>query len=215
MNCPMNILAMSDTESKALWDYYQPGMLRGIDLIISCGDLSPHYLSFLETFSNVPLLYVHGNHDEKYSQIPPDGCFCIEDRIYVHNGIRILGLGGCMRYRHGAHQYTEKEMQKRIRKLWFQLRRYGGFDILVTHAPIQSFHDGDDACHMGFAAFGELLMQYRPKYHLHGHVHMNYGYKTPRMSLFEDTIVINAYRTFQFEYDDPTLREKAEQESKR
>ena len=177
----MKILAVSDEESAFLWDHYKPGRLSGIDLIISCGDLNPQYLSFLETFSNVPLLYVHGNHDEKYEKIPPEGCCCIEDDIYVHEGIRILGLGGSMRYRAGTHQYTEKEMQRRVRRLWLKLRKFGGFDILVTHAPIQGFHDGSDLCHTGFAAFGELLEKYQPKLHLHGHMHLNYG-AFPRVS---------------------------------
>lgn len=206
----MNILVLSDTESAALWDYYQPGKLAGIDLVLSCGDLSPHYLSFIETFSNVPVLYVHGNHDEKYAAYPPEGCFCIEDDIYVHEGVRILGLGGCMRYRPGAHQYTEKEMQRRVRRLWFKLKRYGGFDILLTHAPAADFHAGDDLCHKGFAAFRQLLKQYQPKYYIHGHVHMNYGLQTPRLSMLGETVVINGYRTYQFAYDDPIVRQRAE-----
>ena len=48
-------------------------------------------------------------------------CICIEDQIYVHEGVRILGLGGSMRYRPGINQYTEKEMKKRVKKLWFPL----------------------------------------------------------------------------------------------
>lgn len=199
----MKILAISDVESPFLWDYYKPGRLNGIDLIISCGDLNPQYLSFLETFSNVPLLYVHGNHDEKYKTVPPDGCFCIEDDIYVHDGLRILGLGGSMRYRPGEHQYTEKEMQRRIRKLWFKLRRAGGFDILVTHAPLRGFHDGDDLCHRGFACFEELLTKYQPKIFLHGHMHLNYGGGLPRVSAYGGTQVINAYRTYLFDPEEP------------
>ena len=45
----MQILALADTESKSLWDYYQPGKLAGVDIILSCGDLDPRYLSFLAT----------------------------------------------------------------------------------------------------------------------------------------------------------------------
>ena len=119
----MRILAVSDVESKLYWDFYERGMLDGIDLIISCGDLDPRYLSFLVTLASVPVLDVHGNHDTKYAGIPPEGCVCIEDDIYVHQGVRILGLGGSMRYKPGAHQYTEKEMQKRIHKLRFKLWR--------------------------------------------------------------------------------------------
>ena len=205
----MKIMVMSDVESSYIWDHYQPGMFRGIDLIISCGDLNPQYLSFVETFANVPLLYVHGNHDEKYKRIPPEGCECIDGKIYVHEGIRILGLGGSMRYRPGAHQYTEGEMISRIKKLNRKIRRSGGFDILVTHAPMLGFHDGEDICHKGFAAFAPLLQQYQPRFFLHGHMHMNYGVKTPRIDLLGGTVVINAYRTFEFEYGDAALPARA------
>lgn len=36
---------------------------------------------------------------------------CIEDTVYVHNGVRILGLGGSMRYNSGVFQYTEWQMR--------------------------------------------------------------------------------------------------------
>ena len=62
----MNILLIGDIESKYLWDYFEPSKLKGVDLIISCGDLNPKYLSFLATFTSAPVLYVHGNHDDKY-----------------------------------------------------------------------------------------------------------------------------------------------------
>ncbi len=199
----MKIMVMSDVESGYIWDHYQPGMFRGIDLIISCGDLNPQYLSFVETFANVPLLYVHGNHDEKYKRIPPEGCECIDGRIFVHEGIRILGLGGSMRYRPGEHQYTEAEMESRAKKLRRKIRRNGGIDILVTHAPMQGFHDGEDTCHKGFAVFQSLLTEYQPRYFLHGHMHMNYGGKTPRVSQFQQTTVINCYRTYTFDYENP------------
>ena len=103
----MRILAIADQESPLLWDYFDRSYLEGIDLILSCGDLKPQYLSFLATFAHAPILYVHGNHDDRYEETPPDGCICIEDKIYIHNGVRILGLGGSMRYKPGAHQYTE------------------------------------------------------------------------------------------------------------
>ena len=59
----MKILAIADMESPALWDYFEPGRLKGIDVILACGDLNPQYLSFLATFFSGPVLYVHGNHD--------------------------------------------------------------------------------------------------------------------------------------------------------
>ena len=200
----MRILTVADVESKVLWDYYERGMLDGIDLIISCGDLNPRYLSFLVTMASVPVLYVHGNHDTKYDTVPPEGCTCIEDRIYVHNGIRILGLGGSMRYKPGDHQYTEREMHRRVRRLRFQLWRHKGFDILVTHAPAYQLNDGMDLPHQGFRVFRELMEKYRPKFFIHGHVHMSYGRQHKRYDKYEETHVINAYEkcVFDFEAED-------------
>lgn len=110
----MKIMAIADHESELLWDYFDKSYLEGIDLILSCGDLKPQYLSFLATFTQAPVLYVHGNHDDRYEETPPDGCICIEDTIYVHEGVRILGLGGSMRYKPGAHQYTQSQMRRRV-----------------------------------------------------------------------------------------------------
>ena len=163
----MRILAIADEESRTLWDYFEKSKLEGIDLIISCGDLDPRYLSFLATFTTVPVLYIHGNHDDKYEKMPPDGCICIEDRIYVHEGVRILGLGGSMRYKPGPHQYTERQMKMRIAKQRFSLLRNRGFDILVTHAPAYQLNDGRDLPHQGFRVFRTLLEKYRPKFFLH------------------------------------------------
>ena len=148
----MKILAISDEECPALWDYYTPGRLSGYDLILSCGDLKASYLSFLVTMAKCPVLYVHGNHDTSYDRHPPEGCDCIDDHIVVYNGIRILGLGGCRRYHPGAHQYTEREMHRRIQKLSWKLKRLGGVDIVVTHAPPAGLGDAEDPAHWGFEA---------------------------------------------------------------
>jgi Icc-related predicted phosphoesterase len=198
----MKILAIADQESAYLWDFFEKSKLDGIDLIISCGDLDPRYLSFLTTFAASPVLYVHGNHDNKYEQIPPDGCICIDDDIYVFNGVRILGLGGSMRYKPGSHQYTEREMRRRVRRLWWKLLWHRGFDILVTHAPAYQLNDGRDLPHQGFQTFIKLMEKYRPKYFLHGHVHMSYGREHRRYDKYLDTHVINAYERCIFEYED-------------
>ena len=79
----MRILAISDHESPYLWDHFEKDHIRDIDLILSCGDLSAEYLSFLATMTKVPVLYVHGNHDDHYQAKPPEGCICIEDQIYT------------------------------------------------------------------------------------------------------------------------------------
>ncbi|MEY8338041.1 metallophosphoesterase [Lachnospiraceae bacterium 62-35] len=195
----MKVLAVADEESKALWDYFDKSTLEGIDMIISCGDLDPQYLSFLATFFHGPVLYVHGNHDDNYRKVPPEGCICIEDDIFVYRGIRFLGLGGSMRYKPGIHQYTQAEMKNRIRKIWLKLKRHKGFDVLVAHAPAFRINDSDKLPHTGFQAFLQLMDKYSPLFFVHGHVHLNYNGKARRLDEYKNTVIINAYEKYIFE----------------
>lgn len=193
----MRILVVADTESEYIWDHFEAERFEGVDLIISCGDLKSEYLSFLITMIKAPLFYVHGNHDHNYEKKPPEGCDCIEDKLVVFKGLRILGLGGSLKYNnHPTHsrppyQFTEKQMAKRIRKLRWQLRRKGGCDILVTHAPVYGINDGKDACHTGFKCFLPFLEKYKPKYMIHGHMHLQYG-RAPRQITHGDIQMIDA-----------------------
>ena len=196
----MKILAVADAEAKYYYDYYQPGKLKEFDLILACGDLHRSYLEFLVTMAGCPVLYVRGNHDDSFAENPPEGCVCVEDQIYVHEGVRILGLGGSYRYRQGDNMSTERQMRRRIRKLWFRLWRHGGFDILLTHAPARGINDLDSLSHRGFECFVELIDKYRPKYFVHGHIHMNYGVNIPRKTERGATTVINAYEYYLFDY---------------
>lgn len=196
----MKILVISDQESKSLWDYYDSTKLEGIDLILSCGDLNPKYLSFLATFSKAPVLYIHGNHDGCYQDTPPEGCTCIDDDLVVYNGIRILGLGGSMKYKPGPYQFSEAGMRARVIRMAFKIHKNRGFDILLTHAPAAGLHDMEDLPHRGFECFIELIKKYKPAYFVHGHVHMSYG-RFPREEKYDNTIVVNAFEKHIIEID--------------
>ncbi len=187
----MRLLLISDEEDRYLWDYYRPGRLSDVDLILSAGDLKAEYLCFLVTMANRQLLYVHGNHDGSYARRPPEGCDCIDDRLVVVNGLRILGLGGCRLYNRGPHQYTESQMQRRIRRLSRPLRRVGGVDIVVTHAPVAGYGDEDNLTHRGFEAFLPLLDRWQPRYLIHGHVHKRYNPGQERVLRYGETTIIN------------------------
>ena len=105
----MKILVVADEECVYFWDYYTPGKLAPYELILSSGDLNPAYLRFLVTMARCPLIYVHGNHDDRYAVDPPEGCDCIDDKLIVYNGIRILGLGGSGRYGQGKHHQGDED----------------------------------------------------------------------------------------------------------
>ena len=198
----MNLLLISDEEDKYLWDFYKPGRLKGIDLILSAGDLKAEYLSFLVTMANRPLLYVPGNHDGGYAQRPPEGCQCVDGKLVTVGGLRILGLGGSALYNGGPHQYTEKQMRRRIHRLRLKLALAGGVDIVLTHAPVQGFGDEDNMTHRGFEAFLPLLDKYRPRYLVHGHIHQRYGVNRPRCYQYNETTIVNATGRYILEIPD-------------
>lgn len=200
----MKILVISDQESKALWDYYTPDKFEGIDFIIACGDLKASYLEFLVTMTNLPIYYVTGNHDSKFVDDPPGGCICIDDKVVVHKGIRIAGLGGSMKYKPGPYMYEEKEMRARIRRLKTSVIKKGGIDILVTHAAPRGYGDMEDIAHKGFECFNDLLERCKPLYMLHGHVHQSYrgGNFKRELKHKSGTEIINCYERYILEYDE-------------
>ncbi len=195
----MKILIIADQESRRYWDFYKPGMLDGIDLILSAGDLSPHYLEFLVTMGRSPLYYVHGNHDDCYEETPPGGCECIDGKVVEFKGIRILGLGGSMRYKNGKNMYTPAQMRRKILKVLPQIWKHHGFDILLTHAPAEGLNDSSDLPHKGFADFLKLMDRYRPAYFIHGHNHQNYSSGYRRKDVYHETVVINGWEYYLLE----------------
>lgn len=188
----MKLLLVSDKESPYLYDHFDKSKFSNIDLIISCGDLKHSYLSYLVTMINAPLFYVHGNHDDHYVKTPPEGCVSIDGKLVVFQGLRILGIGGSRKYREGLHQYTERQMSWKILNLYPKLLKHQGIDIFVTHSPALGLGDGKDPVHTGFPHFNKLIDRFEPKFHFHGHQHLNYGYNE-RTIHYGNTTIVNGF----------------------
>lgn len=193
----MKILLLADKADPMLWEYLDKSRLNGIDLILSCGDLPAEFLSFLSCFTTAPIVYVPGNHDRKYLEKPPEGCIDADGRLVHVAGLRILGLGGSMRYNPSLpYQYNEIEMTKRIRKLRRPLRKSHGFDILLTHAPMRGLGDMDDLPHRGFMCFEPLLTQYRPALFAFAHVHADYSSHFKREYDYQGLRCVNGWKSY-------------------
>lgn len=204
----VKILALSDEVVDYIYHPQLKERFPGIDLVVGCGDLPFYYLEFIVTMLNCPVYYVHGNHD-KPSQYLSDGrvisraegCEALETlsvRAMSRAGPLLLaGLGGSLRYNFGLHQYTQREMTRRVLQLTPSLLvnrvRYGRFlDILLTHAPPRGIHDARDLAHTGFDAFLTLMDRFRPRYLLHGHSHI-YRNDVPTATRYGQTQVLNVY----------------------
>jgi Icc-related predicted phosphoesterase len=201
----VKILAVCDEVDARLYGSHRgPVQLQASpDLMISCGDLPAYYLDYLVSKLDVPLYAVHGNHDT-----PPGldhtegfnncGAHWIGGRgVRTPGGLLLAGFDGSLRYNKGAYQSSQAEMQALAHSLvpWMMLNRlrYGRFlDILITHAPPLGVHDRPDRCHTGFDAFNWLIRNFKPRYHLHGHVHV-FDRRAPTVSRVGATDVINVY----------------------
>jgi calcineurin-like phosphoesterase family protein len=186
------VLAVSDEIDEAL--LADASVVRGVDLILACGDLPLAYLGSLMNALEVPLAFVPGNHDPDLSgyrtsragltlragmpvRLPwPEGALNADGGVVDVAGLRVAGLGGCRRYSGGPNQYTDRQQARRARALrararWRRLRDGRGVDVLLTHAPPRGVGDGEDPPHQGFTALHGLVAAVRPAALLHGHVH--------------------------------------------
>ncbi len=209
----LKILSVSDEVVNIIYSPAAKEHFGDVDLVLSCGDLPFYYLEFIVDILNVPLYYVYGNHDRRVeythrgvTKTFPGGCINLDKRVVDHKGLLIGGLQGSMKYSQDArYQYTDLEMYLRVLDmtptlLLNRLRKGRYLDILITHAPPYGIQDGKDLCHTGFKAFLWLIERYRPRYLLHGHVHL-YGHKQKATTVYQGTQVINTcgYRVMEVE----------------
>jgi hypothetical protein len=188
----VRVLAVSDEANASLAAGIAGG--RSVDLIAACGDLPANYLAALMNAFDVPLVFVPGNHDPDLSGYResraglvtlagfpaappwPSGALCADGRVIDVAGLRVAGLGGCLRYGAGPNQYTERQQARRARRLSGRARRRRirdrrGVDVLLTHAPPLGIGDADDPAHRGFGCYHRLVADLAPQALLHGHVH--------------------------------------------
>jgi uncharacterized protein len=209
----MKILCVSDEVDPIVYSPRIRERFGDVDLVLAAGDLPMEYISYIVTLLNKPLLFVFGNHNladlsyyrpQKFAfrpDIRPEdkawGGTYIGFKLRREAGMLVMGLGGSARYNDGLNQYTQLEMWIKalmlVPGLLLNKLRFGRYlDIVLTHAPPQGVHDRDDRCHAGFSAFRWIMRTFKPKYLVHGHVHL-YDPSDERATRFESTVVFNAY----------------------
>ena len=201
----MKILAVSDRVLDKLYSGQARRMYSDVELIIGCGDLPFYYLDFLTSAIDAPLVYVRGNHDsgpqyasDGHTWNEVRGGVDIHGKVVARRGLILAGLQGSMRYKaHAEYMYSESEMrvvaaQMVPRLLWNRQRVGRALDILVTHSPPYGIHDRSDLPHTGFKVFLSFLRMFKPRYHLHGHVHV-YRQDEVVNTRYGETDIINVY----------------------
>jgi Icc-related predicted phosphoesterase len=212
----VEILCVADQVDPLVYSQSVKERFCDVEMVISAGDLPMSFLGFLASSLNKPVVFVFGNHNLKElkrfqgrrspaemlqmdydTPAPSYGATYADGKVRRVKGLLIAGLGGSIRYNEGEHQFSEGQMRRRIFRLIPRLlinRLFFGrfLDIFVTHAPPRYIHDREDLPHHGFECFRWFLKVFRPRYHLHGHIHL-YDLNAPRITDFNETRVINVF----------------------
>ena len=220
------LLAVADRIEGGLWSD-AVHRLRA-DIVVACGDLPFEYLGWLADALEVPVVFVPGNHDPDLSGfrtshqglvlragLPatapwPLGTINADGTVVDAAGLRIAGLGGCLRYGEGPNQYSQRQQGRRARRLAARARwrTRGGrhpVDLLITHAPARGVGDEDDLPHHGFDAIHGLVRALRPRLMLHGHVEPVRGGTSMRIGTTEVLNVVG-HRMIDFDVSPPAGR---------
>ncbi len=208
----MRILCISDQVDPLVYSPRMRERFKDVGFVLSAGDLPSEYLGFITSMLNRDLVYITGNHDigeleahgmarwneDRVRTTNSDtGAVDAGFRIKIVEGLIILGLPGSMKYNKGSNQYSEFAMTFRIalitpRLLLNRLFLGRAVDIVLTHASPRGIHDRDDICHRGFKCFLWLMRVFKPKWLVHGHIHL-YDLGDVRASAYCETTVINAF----------------------
>ena len=209
----MKLLCIADHVDPFIYSAGLKVRFADVDLVLSAGDLSLDYYDYIISILNKPLFFVLGNHHlEGYDRshrpsdpfVPyPDrwqggiGATYIQGRVVRAKGLILAGLGGSMWYNGGENQFSDFGMFLCILRLlplllWNRALRGRFLDVLVTHAPPYGINDLPDPCHTGFKVFLWFLRVFRPRYLVHGHVHL-YDRNAVREAQYAGTTIVNAY----------------------
>ncbi|HPR34751.1 MAG TPA: hypothetical protein PKY64_03685 [Anaerolineaceae bacterium] len=202
---PKKLLCLSDVEAPAVNSPRVRERFPGLDGVISCGDLPWHYLEYVASMLDLPLYYVQGNHifdiedGEGEVRHHPQGATNLHRQVIYASELDLIlaGIEGSLRYNQREYQYSQWQMWLMVfglvPRLLINRVRFGRYlDVFVTHAAPTGIHDEDDQAHRGVDAFRWLIKHFKPRLHLHGHIHL-YNPLKARETPLGDTRVINCF----------------------
>lgn len=195
----MRIVAISDTHGKH-------GCLRPLpegDILVHAGDVSrggtkAQIIEFLDWFaaqSHPYKLFVAGNHDfffeqaslKEVSALIPTGITYLHDSGIAINGVKFWGSPITPWFNNWAFN---RHPGSEIKRHWDLIP--DNTDVLITHGPPYGILD--ETVYSRRVGCEELLRrihQVKPKYHIFGHIHEDYGTLTKEQTTFINASVLD------------------------
>ena len=218
----LRVLAVTDEVDQRIYSPSLRSRMGDVDMVISCGDVPATYLEFLADSLHREVYYVLGNHAEEITRVGvqgvprhPEGCIDVGFKVVRDplTGLLIAGFPGSIRYsERDPVQFTELQMKWHMlrmapRLLWNRIRYGRAIDLLVTHSPPRNVGDREDYAHRGFQSFHPFIRWTKPRWLLHGHIHL-YDRTIDNTRQLHDTRIVNVYPYLRLDLDFPALPER-------
>ena len=179
----MKLVIISDTHNK----HGEMEIPEG-DVLIHAGDSTnwgdmKHLTNFMEWFNGLDFdhkIMISGNHDtmfqnqqsDKLKKIIGNDAIYLEDDSVTIDGVNFYGSPWTPWY--GDWAFTVRSIGERER-IWKKIP--DDTDVLITHGPPFGILDrsGFSMEHVGCAALLSRVKKIKPKVHVFGHIHFDYG----------------------------------------
>ena len=184
----MTILHISDTHGK----HSQLRELPLADVLVHSGDFTEdgtesETLEFLEWFISTPhphKILVAGNHDtcmrgESIEGLPAN-CHYLDCSSVKIDGITFYGVPLFMQ------EVEDNTLDQKYADI------PNGTDVLITHQPPLGIMDGEESDGFGSAALLARVLELRPRIHLFGHAHRDFGIQAGLSTAFSNGSIFSS-----------------------
>ena len=184
----MTILHISDTHGK----HSQLRDLPLADILVHSGDFTEdgtesETLEFLEWFISTPhphKILVAGNHDtcmrgESIEGLPAN-CHYLDCSSVKIDGITFYGVPLFMQ------EVEDNTLDQKYADI------PNGTDVLITHQPPLGIMDGEESDGFGSAALLARVLELRPRIHLFGHAHRDFGIQAGLSTAFSNGSIFSS-----------------------
>lgn len=181
----MRIILISDTH-----ELHDQVKVPDGDILIHAGDMTMHgefrelarFNHWMGTLPHKHKIVIAGNHDRTLELQPAlarpilDKVTYLQDELIEVEGIKIYGSPWTPHFGSEYWRFHTHSDEERV-KLWDKIPE--GLDILVTHGPPKGILDGTlEGDEAGDRQLHDRVLQVRPRIHVFGHIHEDYGHCT-------------------------------------
>jgi Icc-related predicted phosphoesterase len=194
----MRLVCISDLHSST-----QAFSVPDGDVLIIAGDICGYgCLDELEDFDNflrgLPHKYkllIAGNHDWPFAKKPDQAKALVKSAVYLEDsgidieGVKFWGSPWQPFFYNWAFNLPRGA---KLAEVWAKIP--GDIDVLITHTPPYGILDKiDDGESVGCEDLSEALKRVKPKIHVFGHIHENYGVLEQDGTIYVNASLNNGY----------------------